>query len=300
MARRRQQEPLDWRNLESSPSSFTIPIIEDIELSPEKMVFLVYNRSDVKKKNPITVLVGGSVTDQNRGKGPGFGMPGGGTNVEHLEDDAGAAKRECGNESGLKVNSVRLIPIPGKKNKLLILDQKTGKLIRWLPYADGQQVSTKFDIKHERAILNPFNLYLPSVDWLKSKPRDFLLNFRDELITDGICAKEDVAQFGLSINDLTREELLALDLDEEEVGKVGEPEEMCEIGGFALLPISHLQWMWENRQFCLDLDEDPRHRFEKGVRTTYVYFSHVKRILQGLEVLGIIKRGIRPDIWDVA
>ena len=279
MYRRNQPRPLNWRGLPSSPSSFTIPLIKDESFSPELMTFLVYNRPDNTKTAVVLPDQLGRFNEDNKdGKPAGYGMPGGGLNPEWMENQEGAAIREGANESGLRITRVRLVPVPGDKNKLLILNRKTEKLVRWIPYSDGKQVSVKLK-PSEKAVLNPFNVYTADVDWFNSKPREFFLNLKNELISEESCTEEDIAQFGLSINTLTSGELLKLGVDKEEV---------AEIGGFALLPVRLLRWMWENKWFLLNHDEDPdqRSRFPDKP-TSYVYYSHIKRILQGLDIMGV-------------
>ena len=288
MARRwGKPESVDWRGQPSSPTSFCIFPIRDEVFSPELNIFLIYNRADKGKKNPLAQLLGFDVQQQKggrkKGKPAAYGMPGGGLNPEWLETPEGAAIREGSNESGVRVVRARLIPIPGEKNKALILDKKTGELIRWVPYADGQQVHIELR-SNEKLLLNPMNYYFSDVDWSNSKIREFLLNLKNNIIAEGACTGEDIAKFGISINTLTRKELIGLGIDEEEVGKASDPEETCEIGGFALLPVSFLRWMWENKQFYLDPDED---RENPQNPTSYVYYSHVMRILEGLEIMGV-------------
>lgn len=268
---------VNWKGLPSSSTSFCIFTIRDSEFSPELLIFLVYNHADKGGKKVSLLAEFDSIEGKKKGKPAGYGMPGGGgLNPEWLENQEDTAVREGSHESGIRVIRTRLIPMPGK-NKVLFLDKRTDELIRWVPYEDGKQASIKLR-PGEKILLNPMNYYLADVDWLNSKPRKFFLKLRDELITGGVCTQEDVARFGLSINTLTREGLLELGVDEEEVD---------EIGGFALLPISFLRWMWESNQFFLDLDEEPKQRFEKDALTTYVYYSHVKRILEGLEIMGV-------------
>ncbi len=281
-------KPVDWRGQPSSPTSFCIfPIRDGAEFSPELMVFLVYNHADKGRKNPLAQLVGFDAQQRGgrkRGKPDAYGMPGGGLNPEWLETAEGAAIREGGNESGVRVVRARLIPIPGKKNKALILNKKTDERTRpEIMYADGQQVHIEL-MPNEKLLLNPMNYYLADVDWFNSRVREFLIGLKNDLITEGKCTAEDIAKFGISINTLTREELLALGVDEEEVGKIGDPEEACEIGGFALLPVSLLRNMWENKWFYLNPDEDRDNPLNP---TSYVYYSHVKRILEGLDIMGV-------------
>lgn len=267
MSRWNQPRPFDWR-VPSSPSSFCVCVIRDREFSPEPMIFLVYNHPDEARRS-----------GSNDGKPAGYGMPGGGLNPEWLENQEQAAKREGGNESGLMIKNVRLIPVPGKKNKLLILDKKTGKLNRTVLYEDGKQESVKI-APSEKAVPNPFNIYLAAVDWINSRSREFFLNFKKELVAESGCTEELIARLGLSTNGLTREELLRFGVDEEEVD---------EIGGFALLPINLLRGMHNNKWFFLDQDEDPDMYFKnnKVGPTSYVYQSHVERILKGLDIMGV-------------
>ena len=287
MARWGKPKTVDWRGVPSSPTSFCIFPIRDAAFSPELNIWLVYNHADKGRKNPLAQLLGFDPQQQGggrkKGKPAAYGMPGGGQNPEWLETKEGAAIREGGNESGIGVIRAHLIPIPGEKNKALILDKRTGDLIRWVPYTDEQQVHIELR-PQEKLLLNPMNYYLAEVDWFNSKVREFLLNLKNDLIAKGGCTTEDIARFGISINTLTREELLALGVDEEEVGKKDDPEEMCEIGGFALLPVSFLRWMWENKQFYLNPDEDRENPLDP---TTYVYYSHVKRILEGLDIMRV-------------
>ena len=288
MARRwgGKPKPVNWRGLPTSPTSFCIFTIKDETFSPETMVFLVSNHADKGRKQVLLFTGLENTESRKKGKPAGYGMPGGGVNPEWLENQEGAAVREGGNESGVRVVKVRLIPIPGKKNKALILNKRTGELIRYVMYSDGRQVSIELK-PNEKMLLNSMNYYLAEVDWFNSKPRGFLLNLKNELIADGACTEEDIAKEGISINTLTREELLALGVDEEEVGKVGDPQEKCEIGGFALLPVSHLRWMKEHNQFLLNPDENPEDRKRNpDMPTSYVYYSHVMRILEGLEIMG--------------
>src|SRR3989338_11294390 len=175
---------IDWKGLPSFSTSFCIFTIRDVAFSPELMILLVYNHAESEKNK------------KRIGKPPGYGMPGGGLNPEWLESPEGAAMREGSNESGVKVVRARLIPIPGEKNKALILDKKTGELIRWVPYADGQQVHIELR-SNEKLLLNPMNYYLADVDWFNSRVREFLLNLKNELIAKGGCTAEDIAQFGI-------------------------------------------------------------------------------------------------------
>ena len=288
MARRwGKPESVDWRGQPSSPTSFCIFPIRDKEFSPELNIFLVYNHADKGRKNPLAQLLGFDAQQQKGGKRKGkpaaYGMPGGGLNPEWLETTEKTAIREGGNESGIRVVRAHLIPIPGEKNKALILDKRTSDLIRWVTYTDGQQVHIELR-SQEKLLLNPMNYYLTEVDWFNSKVKEFLLNLKNDLIAEGVCTEEAIAQQGLSINTLTREELLGLGVDEEEVGKKTDPEEICEIGGFALLPVGLLRWMWENKRFYLNPDEDRENPLDP---TTYVYYSHVMRILEGLDIMGV-------------
>lgn len=287
MPRWYRSRSVDWGGLPSSPTSFCIFTIRDSAFSPELMVFLVYNHADKGKRGPLARLVEPDVTlynapnaldaaragNKKKGKPTGYGMPGGGTNPEWLESQEGAAVREGGNESGIRVIRTRLIPIPGKKNKALILNKKTGEFIRYVLYADSQQESIELK-PWEKISLNPMNYYLADVDWFNSKPREFLLGLKNELIVEG-CTEEIVAQWGVSINTLTRKELLELGVDEEEVD---------EIGGFALLPVSLLRQMWKDKWFYLNPEEDRENRLDP---TSYVYYSHVMRILEGLDTMGV-------------
>jgi len=286
MARRwGKPKSVDWRGLPSSPTSFCIFPIRDKEFSPELNIFLVYNHADKGRKKPLDELLGFDTRQRGgkiKGKPAAYGMPGGGQNPEWLETKEGAAIREGGNESGIGVIRAHLIPIPGEKNKALILDKRTGDLIRWVPYTDGQQVHIELR-PQEKLLLNPMNYYLTEVDWFNSKVREFLLSLKNDLVAEGVCT-EAIAQQGLSINTLSRAELIALGVDEEEVGKKTDPEEICEIGGFALLPVSFLRWMWDNKQFYLNPEED---RENPLVPTTYVYYTHVMRILEGLDIMGV-------------
>ncbi|MBI2674332.1 MAG: hypothetical protein HYX22_01140 [Candidatus Yanofskybacteria bacterium] len=287
MARRwGKPKSVDWRGQPSSPTSFCIFPIKDEAFSPELKIFLVYNRADKGRNKPLDELLGFGARQGGikKGKPAAYGMPGGGQNPEWLETTEGAAIREGGNESGIRVTRARLIPIPEKKNKALILDKKTDERTRpEIMYADGQQVHVEL-MPNEKLLLNPMNYYLADVDWFNSRVREFLVGLKNDLIAEGKCTAEDIAQFGISINTLAREELLALGVDEEEVGKKDEPEELCEIGGFALLPVSLLRWMWENKRFYLNPEEDRENPLEP---TTYVYYSHVKRILEGLDIMGV-------------
>lgn len=287
MARRwGKPKSVDWREQPSSPTSFCIFPIRDVAFSPELKILLVYNNADKGRKKPLDQLLGFDTQQRSgrkKGKPTAYGMPGGGLNPEWLETPEGTAIREGGSESGVRVIKVRLIPIPGEKNKALILNKKTGELIRWTPYADSQQVHIEL-MPNEKLLLNPMNYYLADVDWFNSKVREFLLNLKNDLIAEGSCSEENIAQFGISINTLTRGELLTLGVDEEEVGKPNDPEEMCEIGGFALLPASFLRWMWENKQFYLNPEEDRENPLNP---TSYVYYTHVKRILEGLDIMGV-------------
>lgn len=278
---RQRSRPLDQRGLPISATSFIVPIIQDEEFSPEKMIFLVYNHADaVRKRDPLSPLPAEFFDGRpKKGKGAAFGFPGGGVNPEHLENSEHAAMREGRNESGLKITRVRLVEMPGEeKNKVLILNKKTDDLIRWIPYADGQQ--PKVEVKPgEKAVHNPLNYYLADVDWLNSKPRKFFLDLKNQLITDGVCTVEDIAKLGLSVNTLTRNKLLELGVDEEEV---------AEIGGFALLPIGLIRMMWKNKWFYLDPEEDPSHRKNNPTTlTSYVYYSHVMRLIQILDITGV-------------
>ena len=231
------------------------------------MILLVYNHADKGKK---------------KGKPAGYGMPGGGLNPEWLETVERAAIREGENESGVRIIRTHLIPVPGKKNKALVLNKKTGEFIRYVLYADSRQESIELK-PWEKLHLNPMNYFLANIDWFNSKVREFLLGLKNELIIDG-CTEEVIAQWGLSINTLTREKLLELGVDEEEVGKISDPKEVCEIGGFALLPVSFLKWMRDNKRFYLNPDEDRENQLDP---TSFVYPSHVKRILEGLDIMGI-------------
>ncbi len=275
---------IDWRGLPSSPTSFCIFPIRDEAFSPKLMVLLVYNHADKGKKSTLSLLadrddlpeglnkiVKSSV--KKKGKPAGYGMPGGGLNHEWLENMECTAIRESGNESGIRVIGVRLIPVPGKKNKALIMHKKTGELIRWVPYSDDQQVSLILS-SWDKVILNPMNYYIADIDWFKSKAREFLLNLKEELVAKG-CTKEDIAHFGISINTLTMDQLITLNIHREEVD---------EIGGFALLPVRFLREMSENKRFYLDPEEDRENRLEP---TSYIYKNHVERILQGLDIMGV-------------
>jgi len=288
MARWGKPKTVDWRGVPSSPTSFCIFPIRDAAFSPELNIWLVYNHADKGRKNPLAQLLGFDPQQQGggrkKGKPAAYGMPGGGLNPEWLETAEGAAVREGSNESGVKVIRARLIPVPGEKNKALILNKKTGERTRpEIMYADGQQVHIEL-MPNEKLLLNPMNYYLAEVDWFNSKVREFLLNLKNNLIAEGACTAEDIAREGISINTLTREELLALGVDEEEVGKISDPEEVCEIGGFALLPVSLLRDMWESKRFYLNPEEDRENPLDP---TTYVYYSHVKRILEGLDLMGV-------------
>lgn len=260
MAKRMEPKPVDWKELPSSPTSFCIFTIRDPAFSSDLMILLVYNHAE-KNKERI-------------GKPPGYGMPGGGINLEWLESREGAAIREGGNESGVKVTRVRLIPMQGEKNKALILNKKTGEFIRSVYYSDSRQ--TSLSIKpEEMVILNPINYYLADVDWFNSRTREFLLGFKNKLISDGFCSEEAVACNGVSINTLTRDILLALNIHRDEVD---------EIGGFAFLPITLLRQMWERKFFFLNPEEDRENKLEP---TSYIYKSHVERILQSLNIMGV-------------
>lgn len=279
MPRWQKPKPLNYSGLPVSVSSFNIIPIRDPLFSPETNVFVIYNHADRKKKSTPSLLGNDPVSeDRKTGKPAGYGMPGGGVNSEYLEKSDGAAIREGTNESGVRIIRVREIPIQGDKNKVLIEDKRTGKL-RWIPYSDGQQKSVELK-PWERATLNPMNYYLATVEWESSKTREFLVELRENLLAQGLRTKEDIADFGLAVNDLTQEELLALGIDREEV---------AEIGGFALLPFSFLKDMWQHKDFFINPDEDKDAYYRNGKvgPTTYVYRSHVERILQGLEIMGI-------------
>ena len=251
---------INWEGLPSSPTSFCIFTIRDSAFSPDLMILLVYNRAE-KNKERI-------------GKPPGYGMPGGGLNQEWLESPEGAAIREGRNESGVKVTRVRFIPMQGKKNKALIFNKKTGEFIRSIYYSDSRQTSLNIT-PEEMVVLNPLNYYVADVDWFNSRTREFLLDFKNKLISDGFCNEEDIACQGISINTLTRDILLALNIHREEVD---------EIGGFAFLPVTLLRQMWEKKWFFLNPEED---RENKSEPTSYIYKSHVERILQSLDIMGV-------------
>lgn len=279
MPRWQKPKPLNWSGLPVSISSFNIIPIRDKLFSLQLMLLLIYNHADRTKKSIPSLLGNDSVAeDSETGKPAGYGMPGGGVNLEYLERSEGAAVREGTNESGVRITRAREIPIPGEKNKLLIKDKRTGKL-RWVSYSDGQQKSIELK-PWERATLNPMNYYLATVDWENSGTRRFLAELRESLLAQELRTEEDIADFGLAVNDLTQEELLALGVDKEEV---------AEIGGFALLPLSFLQDMWKHKDFFINRDEDRDAYYRNGKvgPTTYVYRSHVERILQGLDIMGV-------------
>ena len=286
MPRWSRTKSVDWRGLPSSPTSFCIFPIRDEAFSPELMVFLVYNHADKGQKKRLLVLPTdpyfhrGQDQDQDqdsgrkKGKPAGYGMPGGGLNPEWLETHESAAIREGSNESGVKIVRANLIPMPGKKNKALILNKKTSEYVRHVLYTDSQQA--RMEIRPwEKVLLNPMNYYLADVEWLKSKIREFFLELKDELVAGGVCTEDAIARFGVSINALTREELLRLGVTEEEV---------CEIGGFAFLPVSLLRQMRDNKWFYLNPEEDWENRLDP---TSYVYYNHVLRILEGLNIMGV-------------
>jgi len=275
MARWGRPRSVDWRGLTSSPTSFCIFPIRDEEFSSELMVFMVYNHTDKgRRQSPLVLLSEYQYGDKKRGKPAGYGMPGGGINPEWLENPESAAIREGGNESGIRVINVRPIPIPGKKNKALILHKRTDELIRWVFYSDSQQESIELK-PWEKVLPNPMNYYLAKVYWLGSKPREFFLNLKSELVSEGSCVEEDIARDGLSVNTLTQDELLELGVYREEVE---------EMGGFALLPVRSLRNMLKNKRFFLNPEESRENVLDP---TSYVYKSHVERILQGLEIMGV-------------
>ena len=254
---------IDWKGLPSFSTSFCIFTIRDVAFSPELMILLVYNHAESEKNK------------KRIGKPPGYGMPGGGLNPEWLESPEGAAMREGSNESGVKVERVRFIPIQGDKNKALIFNKKTGEFIRSVFYSDSKQVRLNIN-SEEMVTLNPLNYYLADLNWFSSKTREFFLGFKNKLISDGFCNEEAVARQGISINTLLRDELLALNVHREEVD---------EIGGFALLPVSLLRNMREKEWFYLHPNEDRENRMNP---TSYIYRSHLNRILQGLDIMGVV------------
>jgi ADP-ribose pyrophosphatase YjhB (NUDIX family) len=281
-----KSRPIDWRGLPSSPTSFCIFPIRDPAFSPELMVLLVYNHADKGKKNALILLTDqdelpaglnelAQRSDKKKGKPAGYGMPGGGLNPEWLESMECTAIRESGNESGVKVVRVRLIPIPGEKNKALILNKKAGEFVRCVLYTDSQQASITIR-PWEKVLLNPMNYYIADVEWVKSRAREFLIYLKNELVAKSVCTEEAIARLGISVNDLTRDELLALKVH---------PEEVDEIGGFALLPIRLLRQMIEDKRFYLNPEEDRENRLDP---TSYIYRSHVERIIQGLDIMGVV------------
>lgn len=252
---------IDWKGLPSLPTSFCIFTIRDPDFSPELMILLVYNHAEKNNKRI--------------GKPPGYGMPGGGLNPEWLESPEVAAIREGSNESGVKVERVRFIPMPGEKNKALIFDKKTGEFICSVSYSDSQQV--RLNISPEETVaLNPLNYYLADVNWFNSKTREFFLCFKNKLVSDGFCSEEGIARQGISINTLLRDELLALNVHREEVD---------EIGGFAFIPVSLLRQMCEKKSFFLNPEESRQDNLDP---TSYVYKSHVERIVMGLDIMGVV------------
>ena len=255
--------PISWEGLPSSPTSFCIFTIRDAVFSPEVMIFLVYNHAESEKNG------------KRNGKPPGYGMPGGGLNPEWLESPEGAAMREGSNESGVKVERVRFIPIQGDKNKALIFNKKTGEFIRSVFYSDSKQVRLNIN-PEEMVTLNPLNYYLAAADWFNSRTREFFLGFKNRMVSDGFCNEEAIAHQGISINTLIRDDLLALNVHREEVN---------EIGGFALLPVNFLRQMSEKKRFFLNPEESREDRLDP---TSYVYKTHVERIIQGLDIMKVV------------
>lgn len=243
---------LNWQGLEVNPSSFCLCLIRDEEFSPEPMVLFVFNRAEE-----------GFVRDGKYfGKPPGAGLPGGGVSVDDMDTTQGAAIRELEAETGL---SGRVDPLElAEEHWLLITDKTSGMMLRKLFYEKGKQPSVAISSSNQRVILNPFYLYRVQVRWEGSALRQFMLECRDALIANGALTRQDIAEYGLYVDDATDEELDQLGVKEKN-----------EIAGFALLPLSLLQEMSQRRQYFLDPPDN----------TLYVYRSHVNRVLLALDKL---------------
>lgn len=262
---RNEPRPLNWRGLPTSPSSFCICPLKDTEFSSEPMIFMVFNNADADRT---------ADGRPRKGKPPGFGMPGGGVNVGDMDTVHGAAERELEYETGL-VGTVKPVPLI-EEHWLLVLDKRTEALLRKIRYAKGQQPSVQVR-PSEKAVLNPFYVFSAEIRWQDSRLRKFMLKCRDEFVEDrpldkdgnlSHITKDYFAKYGLYLNDLTDEELEELDVREKE-----------EIAGFALLPVGLLLEMSRSSEYHLDPPGN----------TVYVYKSHVDRILDGLEMIGMIK-----------
>lgn len=258
MFRSNEPKPLNWKGLPVSPSSFCICLIRDREFSPEPMIFMVYNRADAAR----------SVGDNpKKGKPEGFGMAGGGVNVDDMDTIYGAAERELEYESGLR-GTVKSVPLI-EENWLLVLNKRNEGLVRKVRYEKGQQPSVAIRTS-EKVLLNPVHIFRADVQWQGSRLREFMLQCRDGYISDGILTRDDIARYGLYANDLGDDELTGLGVREKE-----------EIAGFALLPVGMMLEMSRQGQYHLDPPSN----------TVYVYRSHVDRILAGLEIMKVIGKG---------
>ena len=261
MFQRNEPRPLNWKGLSISPSSFNLCLVRDSDFSSQPMVLMVDNKADIESDD---------TGRPKKGKPRGIGLPGGGVNIGDLDTINGAANRELEFETGLKA-TVKLYPLI-EEHWLLILDKRTGALLKKIPYDKGQQPSTMIS-PSEKAILNPFYVFSADIQWQGSLLRKSMLRWRNEFIEDGVLTRDDIDRSGLYVNDLSDEELEELEVKEIE-----------EIAGFALLPVGLLLEMSRQEQYHLDPPDN----------TVYVYRSHVDRILYGLEIMKIIGKKPTP------
>lgn len=263
----RKREPLEYDDIRRSETASVILPIEDPDFSPhETLVPFVYNIAD--KDQPISEeleWLHPNNPSQNKkyGKPAGGGLPTGGVEDQYLEKPGEAIIRETRAETGLTVERVsHLFTDYG----VIISDARTGAKIRRIPYSKGRQKSVQILPKIQKALDNPVHLFSGRIEgWDQSSFRKFLLTERAHLIETGQATAEEIADTGICVKGLTKEDYNFIGITEGN-----------EVDGIALISVGALIHMWLSGDF----------RFAKDF---FVYPSHINRTLTGLFQMGILK-----------
>lgn len=267
MRHHRRREPLEYENIIKSETESVILLIEDPDFSPhETLVPFVYNIAD--KDQPINEELEWLNPDnpspkKKYGKPAGGGLPTGGVEDQYLERSGETVVRETQAETGLTVERVsHLFTDYG----IIISDARTGAKIRRISYSKGKQKSVQILPKVQKALDNPIHVFSGRVkNWDQSSFRKFLLTERAYLIETGQATVKEIADTGICVRGLTKEDYDFLGITEAN-----------EVDGIALISVSALVHMRLSGDF----------RFAKDF---FVYPSHINRTLTGLFQMGVLK-----------
>ena len=281
MARWTVSKPFDWSRAETSTSCFCVCPVREASFSSEPLVLFVLNISDQEildkaKSSPDNYRswleqATNSGERQGVGKREGMGNPGGGVNTSMQDSVSGAAKRELEDETGgvaigPRSSSVGTVRELFAIQQFLILDKKTGERIGYpIPYELGKEPSVSLDPRTQVGLRNPIHMFHAEIQWEGSKLQSLFRKIADRDLANGLNTEDGIREYGVPI--------FFENEDPEDVASLGITE-IGEIKGLAVVPISALITMTENRHFYIE--------------DIYFYKTHVIRTLRGLEMMGLI------------